>query len=92
MHNNTAIPTIEFGDGNDYGSLFSLLHLANKGLGFPQGGGITYDFHLTGGNIITGTYFGDDGDNIIIALHNVGDDTGERVTVDFDEVERIVYK
>lgn len=91
MHGNTAIPAIEFGEDNDYNAIFSLLHLANKALSLPADEGVTYNFHLADGTILTGTYADNEDDRIVIALHSEGCATGERITVEFDLVERIVY-
>ena len=99
MHKNTAIPAIEFGEDTDYDSLYSVLYLINKGLNAGRaatGWGLTFDFHLADGQVITGTYLSsndsdEEGEWLTIALHKGGIPTGTRTTVPTDKIERIVY-
>lgn len=86
MHNNTAMPIIDFGPGTDYESLFTLLHLANEGLGGSRG--LLLDFHIAGGGQVTGSFATDCGDDdMVIAMYE--DD--EYATVDTDLIEKLTY-
>lgn len=97
MHNDTAMPIIEFGEGTDYDALYSLLLHANRGLAgwstsfAGAGEGITYDFVLSDGRTITGTYFSSEGDELTIAVHEDGGPTGKTVTIATDLIEKVVY-
>lgn len=92
MHNDSAMPTIEFGDGTDYNSLYALLHFANEGLNWGEDEGITFDFLIEGGGSVTGSfYLATEDDDMVISLHDGGSASGEFATVETDLIERLVY-
>lgn len=86
MNNNQAMPTITFEEGTDYESLYTLLYLANQGLGGGQG--LVFNFHIAGDGVVTGSFHTDCGDDdMVIALL----DADEYATVDTDLIEELVY-
>ena len=91
--------TIEFPEAD---GVISVLLYANKGLAATSvhtrdGDGVTYDFFLRDGTVVTGTFYAEGWDEergeatLVIATHEHGSPDGGRDTVLLSEVERIVY-
>lgn len=88
MNGDTAMPTIAFGEGTTYDSLYALLWLANQGLGEEPG--LMFRFELADGSSVTGWFVGDDDDVVARTKVRLYGRDGI-VTVPTDDIVRIVY-
>lgn len=93
----TAMPTITFGPDTDTDSLYSLLHYANVGLRVKDSNhrGMTFDFLLTDGGIITGSYVAhgvvDGVDSITINIHEDGYFEDDTITIPTALIYSLTY-